>query len=221
MKHLNKKYYIWLLIIISALAYLIIYSILAKNENPIIGFIKPISYVVMFDTLFVFAFVKWFWKWNFLYPWLVPFPNLNGTWKGDILSTWIDPITKERPDPIPSILTIKQSFISISCIMRTEEMESFSFTSDFVIDIENQVLRLIYSYDSIPKQTVRERSPQHFGTMDFKVIYDSKKELIGNYWSGRKTTGSIDMKFWKKKQLEKYPKKIGKHPVSKLRGNEK
>lgn len=216
MKHLNRKYYIWILIIISALSYTILFFSL-PNNGSVISFVKPLSYVVIIDTLFVFAFVKWIWKWKLLYPWLVPFPNLNGTWKGEIKSTWVDPETGERPNPIPTILTIKQSFISISCVMRTAEMESYSFASDFVIEPENQVLRLVYSYDSIPKQTVKDRSPQHFGTADFTVIYDDEKELIGNYWSGRKTTGSIELIYWKKEYLNKYPSNLGEHPVSKIR----
>jgi hypothetical protein len=48
--------------------------------------------------------------------------------------------------------------------------------------------RLIYSYDSNPIQTVKERSPQHCGTMVFDIVEEKKKKLIGGYWTGRKTT---------------------------------
>ena len=146
--------------------------------------------------------------------------NLNGTWKGFIKSTWVDPKTNNRPQPIPVILTIKQSFLSISCVMRTQEMESYSFISGFVINQDNQILRLVYSYDSIPKQTVKDRSPQHFGTVIFNITNDDDKELIGEYWTGRKTTGTINLKFWKKEQLDKYPDNLGEHPVSKIRDEE-
>ena len=224
MKHLNKKIYLWLLVIISGLAYSVLYTLYPKSGSAInfIDYMKPVPVVVLIDTVITFIFVKLLWKWKYFYPWLVPFPDLNGTWKGKIMSTWVDPITNERPDAIPVILTIKQSFTSISCIVRTEEMESFSFTSDFVINADNQVLKLVYSYDSVPKQTVQERSSQHCGTTVLNVISSTKKrELVREYWTGRKTTGTLEFTFWKKEYLDKFPKKIGKHPVGSIRKNEK
>ncbi|MCI0365724.1 MAG: hypothetical protein L0219_17835 [Phycisphaerales bacterium] len=84
------------------------------------------------------AFTNWIWKWDKLQGWLVPFPNLNGTWEGRIHSNWKDAQGK-KPGPIPVILTIKQSFNRLSCVMRTVEMESHSYIEGFCIDEENQV----------------------------------------------------------------------------------
>src|SRR5438132_266731 len=67
-------------------------------------------------------FVAYGWRLPIFRNWLVPFPDLNGTWQGAIQTTWKDPETGKTPGPIPAILTIKQSFISISCVMRTAEM---------------------------------------------------------------------------------------------------
>lgn len=221
MNYLNKKYYIWLLIGFSVFVYLIILYLFPITNKTLFNYLKPISIVVALDIIFVFIFSKYIWKWKLLYNWLVPFPNLNGTWRGFIKSTWVDPKTNKRPEPIPVILTIKQSLLSISCVMRTQEMESYSFISGFVINQDNQILRLVYSYDSIPKQTVKDRSPQHFGTMIFNITNDDERELIGEYWTGRKTTGTINLNFWKKEQLDKYQENLGEHPVSKIRDEEK
>lgn len=221
MKYLNRKIFIWLLLGISIVFYLFYLFLFPLSEKTLLNYLKPITTIVTLDTILAVSFTKWLWKLKWLYSWLVPYPNLNGTWKGEIKSNWIDDKTGKKPAPIPVILTIKQSFTNISCVMRTDEMNSYSFVSGFMIDKENQILRLVYSYSSIPKQTVKERSPQHFGTMYFDVINNgAKKELCGDYWTERKTTGRIELEFWKTELLEKYPEELGNHPVTEIRRNE-
>ena len=178
---------------------------------------KLISQIVTINALIVGFFIKVLWKFRIFKGWLVPFPNLNGTWKGLIHTTWVDPETNRRPEPIPAIVTIHQSFLHLSCAMRTAEMNSISIVSDFYLNKENQIKKLIYSYDSNPLQTVKERSPQHSGTMAFNIIEKPSLKLSGEYWTGRKTTGEINVEFWKKEKLNYYPDEIGSHPVSKKR----
>lgn len=106
--------------------------------------------------------------------------------------------------------------------MSTAEMTSRNLTSHFVIDKENQLERLVYTYDSNPIETVRERSPQHCGTVSFEIVKDGKNlKLKGGYWTGRKTTGIIEMHFWKKERINSYPREIGTHPVSEVRENKR
>ncbi len=221
MKYLNRKIFIWLLLGVSIVFYLLYLLLFPLTEKALLNYLKPITIVVTLDTIVALIFAKWIWKCKLFYSWLVPFPNLNGTWKGIIKTNWIDEKTGKKPTPIPVILTIKQSFTNISCVMRTGEMNSYSFISGFVIDKKNQIFRLVYSYDSIPKQTVKDRSPQHFGTIYFDVINNGdKKELSGDYWTGRETTGSIELEFWKTEHLEKYPEELGNHPVTEIRKDE-
>ncbi|MCK5521929.1 MAG: hypothetical protein KAI83_02230 [Thiomargarita sp.] len=214
MKHLNEKHYIWILIGFSILIYLVILFLFPIVEKTRLNYLKPVPTVVTIDLILVYLFSNFIWKWNLLYSWLVPFPNLNGTWKGVIRSTWVDPKTNKRLNPIPVILTIKQTFLSISCVMRTQEMESRSFIGSFRIDADNQLLQLVYSYASVPTKIVENRSTQHFGTIIFNIINDETQELRGEYWTDRKTTGAIELAFWKNKMLDKYPDDIGEHPMN-------
>lgn len=219
MRNINLKYSLYLLVGITVLVFFILLKL--KNIEPLelVSCLKLIPKVVSIDLLIVAAFSSYLWRLKIFHSWLVPFPNLNGTWKGEIQTTWIDPLTNERPAPIPTILTIKQSFFKISCVMRTAEMTSRSMIADFVLDKVNQVKKLSYTYDSNPVATVKERSPQHMGTMIFEIIEKPKRKIIGEYWTGRKTTGHIEMTFWKEEKLEHYPTELGVHPVSKLRGD--
>ena len=219
MKNYNLKYSLFCILGISLIAFFALYYFKGESEMTFFSILKLLPKVVTIDIIVIGLFSAFFWKWRIFKGWLVQFPNLNGTWHGFIQTTWIDPQTNERPAQIPAIVTIKQSFFNISCVMRTGEMTSRSIVSDFVLDKENQLKRLVYTYDSNPKQTVKERSPQHCGTMVFDITENPKKQLIGEYWTGRKTTGHIEMNFWKKAHLDKYPDSLGTHPVSEARQN--
>ncbi|MCZ2129410.1 MAG: hypothetical protein LC109_03995, partial [Bacteroidia bacterium] len=197
MKNYNLKYSLFCILGISLIAFFALLDFKSESEKTFLFIVKLLPKVVTIDIIIIGLFSTFLWKWKIFKGWLVPFPNLNGTWKGFIQTTWIDPQTNERPAPIPAIVTIKQSFFNISCVMRTAEMTSRSIVSDFVLDKENQLKRLVYTYDSNPKQTVKERSPQHCGTMVFDISESPKRQLIGEYWTGRKTTGHIEMNFWK------------------------
>ena len=141
------------------------------------------------------------------------FPNLNGTWQGHTTSTWIDSETGETPPPIPTILTIKQTFLKISCVMRTAEMTSHSYSADFNLESDNQIKQFTYSYTSRPKATVTDRSPTHEGSVILEIIDEPGKKLKGDYWTSRKTTGEIEMTFREKKLLQEFPDDLGNHPI--------
>jgi len=154
------------------------------------------------------------WQWRFFHPWLVPFPNLNGTWQGFIQTTWKNPETGKTPGPIPAILTVKQSFMRISCVMRTAEMVSRSFLADFWLDGDEQIRKLSYSYTSNPLPSVVDRSNPHSGTMVFEIVGTPATKLKGVYWTDRKTTGEVTLEFRERKRLEEMPEDLGYHPVS-------
>ena len=153
------------------------------------------------------------WKWPVFRNWLVPFPCLEGTWQGHIQTTWKNPKTGETPGPIPVILTIKQSFVRISCVMRTAEMTSRSYFADFWLDSNDQLRKLGYCYTSSPSVSVSNRSPVHDGTIAFEIIGDPVDKLRGTYWTTRKTTGEVTLTFRCRKRLDEYPDDLGEHPM--------
>lgn len=219
MRNINLKISLYIIVCLTIVLFFLLAEKYSITDYNLENIIKLISQIVTCNTIIIGLFVKFLWQCKIFKGWLVPFPNLNGTWKGFIHTTWEDPITNQRPDPIPAILTIEQSFMHISCAMRTAEMNSISIVSDFHLDKENQIKKLYYSYDSNPLQTVKERSPQHCGTMAFNIIEKPKLKLMGEYWTDRKTTGEIVVEFWKKEKLNYYPDDLGLHPVSETRNN--
>lgn len=213
-KNLNITRFVYAVVILSAFFWYGLAFFSGKDISKLWDFVKLIPNVVTADLVALFVFTKWGWKWRIFRKWLVPFPDLNGTWKGQINTTWVDPKTDKRPAPIPVILTIKQSFTNVSCVMRTAEMTSYSYAEDFKLDNEKQIKQLVYSYTSMPNVKVTERSPAHNGTIILDMMGTPVKKLKGYYWTARKTTGEVELTFWKKVLLDELPNNLKEHPMS-------
>lgn len=149
---------------------------------------KSVSLITLLSGLFCTRL----WKCRIFQKWLVLIPNLNGLWEGGIESTWIDPKTNEKKSAIPAILIVNQSLFKTSCLIKTDESMSRSITANFVIDKENQVCKLVYTYQNDSNQTLREKSPIHYGTAALDIQERNGKILLcGNYWTDRKTNGYL------------------------------
>jgi len=205
MKNINIKPFIYGLVGMSAILWFAFAFFSDLDLSKAKDFFAIVPKVVSADLLVIAAFVKWGWKHKVFRGWLVPFPDLNGTWKGTIRSDWIDSEAKGKLAPIPTILTIKQTFFRISCVMRTHEMASHSYIEGFLIDPERQIRLLSYTYTSKPRQAVADRSAPHDGTTLFEIVEASSTKLKGRYWTERKTTGEIHLDYHSKALLEELP----------------
>lgn len=177
-----------------SLAFGVYIIIFLFNQNlESIDFNKAISDI--FKTISVNAFlwlifVKWAWKWRFFYPWLVPFPDLSGDWEGFLKSNW-----KEKTlDPIPTEVKIHQTFFNVQVRIKTGESRSHSTGASFDIDNDRGLQQLFYSYLNTPKAGVRKRSEIHYGTTLLNFEGFKVKEMDGEYWTDRETTGEIILK---------------------------
>ena len=158
------------------------------------------------------GFITVGWRWKVFKEWLVPFPDLDGTWQGLIQTTWKD-ANGNTQEPIPVILTIKQSFGRVSCVMRTKEMTSHSYLADFWLDTDEQVRKLGYSYTSTPRISLHHRSPPHEGCIVLEIVGDPAFKLKGVYWTNRKTTGEVTLVKRCKNRLDEFPDDLGTHPM--------
>lgn len=216
MTRLNLIYFAGLVMGISVLLYVSLLYWLPSLNTDLPTYLHSILGVIIIDTILIFGFYHRFWQWKIWHPWLVPFPNLNGTWTGEICSDWINPDTNKKLEPIPAWLIIRQSFLSIHCTMKTKEMTSESFTAAIEVAHEyHSTTKLIYSYESRPKSHVVERSRSHWGTIIFEFTYEGSKKLEGEYWTSRKTTGQTTFRFTDKRKKYDFPN-LGKHPAEEV-----
>lgn len=144
--------------------------------------------------IILIIFTKWLWKFHIFKEWLVLIPNLTGEWRGKLSATYQDPEAGKKKDSKNINANIKQDLFHISIITRTEEMKSTSFVAAFDIDKNQNRKRVCYSYTSIPKPEYREKSPIHYGTALLDIVGNPPYKLSGEYWTTRKTTGTIELK---------------------------
>ena len=213
MKNLNLQPFLFILLGFSGLVWFLIATTSGLNMKNLLDFMRPVPNVVTADLLFVALFTKWGWRWKLLQDWLVPYPDLNGTWQGTIQTHWKD-ADGNTPGPISAVVTIRQTFGQVSCVMRTAEMESHSYAEGFCIDQERQVRQLCYSYTSKPKVSLRNRSTPHDGTILFNIIGKPVHKLEGEYWTQRKTTGTVALSFLTKNLLDELPSDLPMHPMT-------
>ncbi len=162
------------------------------NQPLTTSLIQPATWVLLAMGLLVTFFEKvaWKWKvWRWPSPWLVNTPNLGGTYKGLIHTHWEDPVTKQRPAPIPAILVVQQTLTTIYVRLFTAESESESLAAS-IEHAKDGTSSLFYTYRNDPRQEVRHRSSIHYGGVKFS-IGGAEDRLEGGYWTDRKTVGEM------------------------------
>ena len=214
MNNLNKNYFALVIFIVYCLCFSAIALRHGQSPSDLWTMVKIGYQSIPAVLVAVGFFATYAWKWKIFRGWLVPFPNLNGTWQGTLQSTWIDEKTGKPVAAIPVILTIRQTFIHVSCVVRTAESSSHSFLANFWLDPSNQVRKFSYSYQNQPRPTVVNRSPPHSGTALFELVGNPVTKLKGTYWTERKTTGEIELTFRQPELLDEFPKDLGGHPMS-------
>lgn len=131
-----------------------------------------------------------------LCPWLArhAFPDLNGEWTGELISTWVDAAGKGIP-PIPTSVHITQGLFSISVKLRTGESKSHSLRCFLEAFHDAGRYRIWYTYSNDPKAKFRYRSAPHSGVAWLELDIDcDPNTLFGVYYTDRKTTGDISVR---------------------------
>lgn len=137
-----------------------------------------------------FIFARWGWRLSFFQGWLVPFPDLEGTWSGSIESSFIRNNEEGRIQPVTCELVIEQTFLDIRCNLKSGESSSHSYGTSLYIDDSSGKKYLIYTYFNRPSIHKRPGSQMHDGTVRLEIC-DGNKTLKGEYWTNRQTHGEM------------------------------
>jgi len=202
MRESHKKfvtYSIWVAIIFFAIR-----CIIAKNE--ISDCISEATWGVLGYNVFSYAgdaiglmllamgfFNKVAWRWKFINR-FIDMPVLAKQYSGFFVSNW-----KKENKTYEASLEIEQTFLNVSVVFKSGESRSYSVFS--VIDTIGDSKRLIYNYQNEPRAELTNRSAIHKGTVELWI--EESGELTGNYYTDRKTKGSMVFKpiSWKNSRL--------------------
>jgi len=153
-------------------------------------FFKPFSLVVGIVGIILFLFDKWLWKLPIIHAIFVPFSDVSGTWKGQIISSWKDEKTRNPIEPIDAFLVIYQTYSFINIRMITKESKS-DLLSGNIIQNPAGPEKIAGVYNNIPNLLVREKSPIHFGGLLLEIHTGDNTTLNGEYWTDRGTKGTL------------------------------
>lgn len=187
----NIRTFAYTILVLAFFIYAIIFLITQNLSSIDLQIaITHISTTITINIVLWTIFIKWIWTWKIFYPWLVQTPNLSGKWEGTLKSNW----DGGKLEPIPTEMTITQSFLHIQIKIKTGESRSHSVGASFDIDEERGCQQLFYSYLNTPNAGVRNRSEIHYGTSLLHFEGFDINTLEGEYWTSRETTGELKFK---------------------------
>lgn len=142
------------------------------------------------------------WKWT-IFKWLIDLPNLNGRYKGQLISSFKDAngnnVVKN------CVLEIKQTASTIHVFAyygdpgsNTQSSRSYT-TSEQIIKESNGLFVLYYIFTNEP-DSMSVQLNNHDGTAKFKYFKDIMT-LEGEYYNKRSNFGTIKVQFESKRLL--------------------
>ncbi len=185
-----NTYSIWVAIIIFGICCFIaktdISDCLKGNSWGVLGY-NVFGYAgeaVGITTVLMTLFNTIIWKWKWVSK-IVDMPVLAKKYTGTFVSDW-----QGENKQYDCSLDIKQSFLNVSIIFKTGESRSYSVLSS--IETQDDRKRIVYIYQNEPRAELADRSAIHKGTAELWI--EESGELTGNYYTGRKTRGSMNFK---------------------------
>ena len=166
-------------IILSIIAAYGLFYLLRLIPNAALWWIDYPS-VFGFFGLFTWLFNNYLWKLTFIQKLLgVVTPNLNGTWEGEIKSSY-----NKFKTPLHVIIYIKQTGSKILISLENEASISYSIHASILHSGKSHNFELIYNFINEPKADFGSTLNIHYGTAWFQIS-DDYKSLEGDYFTGR------------------------------------
>ena len=217
---LNFKYYKTQSLVLFTLLFAFVYSIMKKVivnnfSLPVPKYLET-DFAILLDTLgwlspvFILSIIlivinEYGWKYK-AFKWLVDLPNLNGRYKGELVSSFKDKngnsIVKD------CIVEIKQNASSISVFSyyadkgTAKQTSKARSVSEQIVKEPNGNFILHYIFTNEPDSMI-EMLNKHNGTAKF-IFFEDKKYLEGEYYNHRLNKGTINVSFEQKKLLHRF-----------------
>lgn len=176
--------------------------------NPVLEmkFLKPFGIVVGSISVVSLLFNKYIWAWKVFKGWYINRPDLRGTWKVELQSSWIDPETNEGIAPIICYATIRQTFSELSFRLLTKESRSKSIAYNIEKE-DDGVFKLSAIYRNEPKIELQgTRSEIHHGSLLLEIYGSPVNQMEGHYWTDRATKGSMILSDKKEEIIDTFEK---------------
>ena len=157
---------------------------------------RPFSIVVssLVGLGLIFEFLLWHRPW--LHGWLVKRPDLRGTWRIELQSSYVRPETNERVPMIVCYMGVKQTLSILQMHLMTPESESWFIADHVRPSPSGNGFQVIGVFTNEPNVHLRDKriSEMHQGAVIIETHGPGLRPttLTAKYWTDRKTTGTMD-----------------------------
>ena len=158
------------------------------------------SVIVAAISLVFLGFARHAWRWRFLNGLIVKHPDLTGTWRYEINSEYVDPLTASKVKKT-AFAVVKQTLTSTMVLVWTDNARSESIGATIEID-RDDLFTLAVPF--ICKVRSEHDEPIHYGCALFEKVRRGAKEIEGRYWTERATKGTVRLS-------DRRPEEIGSY----------
>ena len=180
--------------------------VITSGKDGASTFLKAYSYAITISTLLFLAYDRRLWHFRWVRK-LTGEPDLRGTWKGTLRSSYKR--NGQAIAPIPFILRVTQTASSIKLTLFTGESTSVTEQARLAKDNDGR-WKVSWTYSNAPRPAVRDRSDRHLGASEVFIASDG---LEGSYYTDRLTRGELDLKEWSKTEFDSLQQAYG-NPAS-------
>ncbi len=158
---------------------------------------KPFTVVVSFLFIIWLVFDRFLWRsWPFIHSCFVKQPDLRGTWRVELESSYLDPETGRPVPVIVCYMGIEQRLSELKMHLMTPESESWSIANHVRPSPNGSGYQVISVYTNKPNIHLRDDriSEMHNGTLviDTHGSHVRPGTLTAEYWTDRKTVGIMN-----------------------------
>ena len=157
---------------------------------------RPFGAVVGFLAGLAVLFQHVLWRQPWLHGWFVKRPDLRGTWRVELKSSYVRPETNERMPPIICYVGVKQTLSKLQMHLMTPESESWFIAHRIRCSQNGTGFQIIGVYSNEPNMHLRDAriSEIHQGAIIIETHGQRVRptSLTAKYWTDRKTTGTME-----------------------------
>jgi hypothetical protein len=147
------KTLLYLLVGVVAVAYLVLFQGKAASAKD---YVEPVGTIASVLALLVVAWDGLLWRMPILNR-VARVPNIRGTWRGTLRSSWVDPDTGRTPEPNDDVyLVVRQTYWGVSSQLMTSESRSQSVTGA-VMNVGDGQYSLVCVYQNVARARTMQR----------------------------------------------------------------
>lgn len=176
----------------------LVWGLMLAVQGTVVGpeHLAPFSSVVGSLVLLGLAFEHVLWRQRFLHGWFVKRPDLRGTWRVELQSSYVRPETGERVPVIVCYMGVQQTLSKLQMHLMTRESESGFIAERVRESPSGNGYQVIGVYTNEPDILLRDEriSEMHKGAVIIETHGPSwrPESLTGKYWTDRKTIGTME-----------------------------